>query len=184
MGRPDLSVDAISAPPYGRLMRRSVLGLLACVLVAGTLLAAPSWAESGHRAKKEGNAPPAIDITAIYANNAPRRVKIKLVVPGLTHKGTFTFGYEGTYYDGMAIIARRTDDGVTSHAWHCGEEDCDKVKCPGIRVRWKVAKHFVKASVPQSCYPLRIPNAWNFNGHSELRDDYDSEYTKLRLRRG
>jgi hypothetical protein len=31
---------------------------------------------------------------------------------------------------------------------------------------------------------LDIPSAWNFNGFSDLGDEYDSEYTKLRLRRG
>ena len=177
-------MTADAARTYRRRMRRTLLSLLTCVLVLGAVASAPASAESGHRAKEVGNAPAAIDITAIYANNAAKRVKVKLVVPGLSEKGTFTIGYEGTYYDGMAIIIRHGNDGVTWHAWHCGEEDCDKVRCPRIKVRWNIAKHYVKASVPQSCYPLKIPKAWNFNGHSDLGDDYDSEYTKLRLRRG
>jgi hypothetical protein len=163
-------------------MRRPLLGLLTCVVMAAVMSAGPARAESGHRSKDVGNAPAAIDITAIYANNAQARVRVKLVVPGLTDKGVFTIGYETPTYDGMAIVVR--DGGNTARAWHCGEEDCVKVRCPGIRVRWNVAQHFVKASVPQSCYPFNVPKAWNFNGHSQLGKKYDSQYTKLRLSRG
>jgi hypothetical protein len=163
-------------------MRRALV--LASLMVATVINAAPAAAEHGHRAKEEGNAPAAIDITAIHANNARKRVKVRLVVPGLTNRGKFTLGYEGTYYDGMAIVVRDGSGGVTSTAWHCGEDSCAKVECRGIRVRWNVAKHYVSASVPQACYPLKIPKAWNFNGFSDLGNAYDSEYTKLRLRRG
>jgi len=165
-------------------MRRPLLGLLTCALAAIVVCAAPARAESGHRSKEEGNAPPAIDITAIDANNAKKRVKVTLVVPGLSHRGIFTITYESARYDGMAIVVRERKDGVTWEAWHCTEETCDKVKCPGVIIRWNVAERYVRASVPQSCYPLNVPKAWNFNGHSDLRHAYDSEYTKLRLRRG
>ena len=165
-------------------MRRPLIGLLSCVLGAIVVYAGPATAESGHRAKTEGDAPAAIDITGIYANNAQKRVTIKLVVPGLSHQGTFTFSYESAGYDGMAIIVRQGDKGVTSQAWHCGEDDCAKVRCSGVKIDWNVAKHFLRASVPQSCYPLNVPKAWNFNGHSDLGNAYDSEYTKLRLGRG
>jgi hypothetical protein len=165
-------------------MRRPVLGLLACVLAATVVHPAPARAEAGHRAKEVGNAPAAIDITAIDANNARRRVKVKLVVPGLSDKGIFTIGYENAHYDGMAIIVRKHGSRVTWQAWHCGEEDCDKVTCPGTTIRWNVAETYVGVSVPQSCYPFNVPQAWNFNGFSDLGNAYDSEYTKLRLRRG
>ena len=155
-----------------------------CLLTATVIGAAPARAESGHRAKEVGNAPAAIDLTAIYANNGQQRVTVKLVVPGLGHKGTFTFGYESSTYDGMAIVVREHEDRVLTQAWHCNEESCDKVKCPGIRIRWNAPEHYVRASVPQSCYPFTVPNAWNFNGHSDLGDAYDSEYTRLRLHRG
>jgi hypothetical protein len=165
-------------------MRRPVLGLLTCVLAATVVCAAPARAESGHRSKEAGNAPAAIDITAIDANNAQRRVKVKLEVPGLGHKGIFTFTYESAGYDGMAIVVRERKSGVTWQAWHCTEEACAKVTCRGVNIRWNVAEHYIRASVPQSCYPLNVPKAWNFNGHSDLGNAYDSEYTKLRLRRG
>jgi hypothetical protein len=165
-------------------MRRLLLGLLACVLVATVLCAAPASAESGHKAKEKGNAPAAIDITAIYANNAQNRVTVKLVVPGLTRKGKFTIGYETATYDGMAIIVREVDHRVMSEAWHCGEDSCKKVQCQGVRIRWNDAASYLRVSIPQSCYPLDIPSAWNFNGFSDLGDEYDSEYTKLRLSRG
>jgi hypothetical protein len=165
-------------------MRRPLLGLLACLLAGTVFDAAPASAQTGHEDKKAGDAPAAIDITGIDADNALRRVRIKLTVPGLGHEGTFTFSYEGPHYDGMAIVVREHGGGVTSQAWHCGEESCAKVKCRGIHVRWSVAEHYVSASVPQSCYPLPVPTAWNFNGHSDLGKAYDSDYTKLRLRRG
>ena len=165
-------------------MRRPLLGLLTCVLAATVVWAAPARAESGHRSKEVGNAPAAIDITAIDANNAQRRVKVKLEVPGLGHKGIFTFSYESAGYDGMAIVVRERKSGVTWQAWHCTEETCAKVTCRGVNIRWNVAEHYIRASVPQSCYPLNVPKAWNFNGHSDLGKAYDSEYTKLRLRRG
>ena len=106
------------------------------------------------------------------------------MVPGLGHQGIFTFSYESARYDGMAIVVRERKDRVTRQAWHCNEEACARVRCPGIRVRWDVAQHYISASVPQSCYPFNVPKAWNFNGHSDLGHAYDSEYTKLRLRRG
>jgi hypothetical protein len=169
---------------YGRRMRRPLLGLLACVVAATVTHATPAVAESGHSSKKKGDAPAAIDITAIYANNAEKRVKVKLVVPGLSHKGTFTISYESDRYDGMAIIVRGGEKGVTWQAWHCTEDSCGKVKCTGAKIRWNASDNYIRASVPQSCYPLKIPTAWNFNGHSDLGQAYDSAYTRLRLRRG
>jgi len=165
-------------------MRRPLLGLLTCVLAVTIVYAGPAKAESGHRAKEEGNAPAAIDITAIDADNAQRRVRVRLVVPGLGHQGTFTFSYESARYDGMAIVVRERQNDVTWQAWHCNEESCAKVSCAGVSIRWNVAEHYVAASVPQSCYPLNVPKEWNFNGHSDLGNAYDTEYTKLRLRRG
>lgn len=169
-------------------MRRPLLGILmgilTCVLAATVLQPAPASAESGQVAKEVGNAPAAIDITAVRADNAQRRVRMRLVVPGLTDRGTFTFSYESAGYDGMAIVVRKPRSGVVAQAWHCNEDSCAKVRCPGLSVRWRVAEHYVAASVPQACYPLKVPDVWNFNGHSDLGKDYDSEYAKLRLHRG
>lgn len=165
-------------------MRRPVLGLLACVLASTIFPAAPASAETGHKSKEVGNAPASIDITGVEANNAQRRVKVELVVPGLSDRGTFTFTYESDRYDGMAITVRKRGNRVARQVWHCTEETCDKVRCPRTKIRWNVAGHYIGASVPQSCYPLKVPGAWNFNGHSDLGDAYDSDYLKLRLRRG
>jgi hypothetical protein len=180
-------VDAVSAATYGPRMRRrllGLLGLLTCVVAISVLQVGPSRAQSGHASKDTGDAPAAIDITGIDANNATRRVKVRLLVPGLSDQGTFTISYESDRYDGMAIVVRLRASGVTSQAWHCDEETCHKVRCPGAKVQWNLAEKYVGASVPQSCYPLDVPRAWNFNGHADLGDDYDSAYTRLRLRRG
>lgn len=165
-------------------MRRLSLCLALTSLAATLVVAAPATAESGHKDKPVGDAPAAIDITGIDATNDLRRVKVRLEVPGLTRKGLFTLGYESDRYDGMAILVRGRRNGVTWHAFHCNEESCDRVECPGTKVSWDVAEKYVAVSVPQSCYPLRVPDAWNFNGHSDLGRDYDSEYTRLRLARG
>ena len=165
-------------------MRRPLLALLGFAVAATVACATPSWAESGHKDKVQGDAPAAIDITGIDANNAVRRVKVKLEVPGLTEKGSFTLSYENDRYDGMAIILRQQGGRVSWQAWHCNEESCSKVGCAGVHARWNIAGHYVSASVPQRCYPLRVPKAWNFNGHSDLGRGYDSAYTRLRLSRG
>jgi hypothetical protein len=165
-------------------MRGRSWGLPGCLLLALLLAPPPSNAESGHQAKDQGDAPAAIDITGIRANNAQRRVKVRLDVPGLTRRGSFTVTYESARYDGMAIVIRNHKRGVTWRAFHCGEDSCTKVECSGVHVWWNLAQRYVGASVPQSCYPLAVPDAWSFNGHSDLGDDYDSTYTNLRLRRG
>ncbi|QIG41927.1 hypothetical protein G5V58_03255 [Nocardioides anomalus] len=165
-------------------MRRPLLTLAAAAAALVSLTAAPAHAESGHKDTTVGDAPAAIDITAIDATNAVRRVKIKVTVPGLTTAGTFTFGYEGRTYDGMAIDVRHRGSGASAKAFRCGEESCAKVACRGLQARWDVAGHVVSVSVPQRCYPGPVPETWSINAHADLGKEYDSDGTRLRLRRG
>lgn len=165
-------------------MRRALLALLASLLTVTVLGAAPARAESGHLDKPVGDAPAAIDITALDATNALRRVRIRLTVPGLTDQGLFTFGYEGRYYDGMAITVRSRGSGLVTKAFRCGEDSCTKVECRGLKVRWDEAAGYVSASVPQRCYPGPVPEVWSFNGFSDLGKKYDADGKRLKLARG
>jgi hypothetical protein len=47
-----------------------------------------------------------------------------------------------------------------------------------------VAAHTVSVSVPQRCYPGPVPDAWSINANADLGKKYDSDGTRLRLRRG
>ena len=157
-----------------------------CCVALGIGSAAPAMAESGDVQFPSGDAPAAIDITNLWANNATDLIQMSIFVENVTEKGTFHFFY--THHDhGMALLVHRSHRHTRIVAYQIIDLTHSKrVACPGAQARWSKHADVIEIEAPQSCYPGTIPRKWMFRTMSSLPGDkHDWAYTTedLNLRR-
>lgn len=139
-------------------MRNQITRLTAVAVTA--LLVSLTPMASAHAAverqgDKRGDAPARFDITRTIANNAEKRVTVKIKVKNL-RKAPAVFGFlmapAGTNDFAYTATARRKRDGrvIGTLRQDVSHVQTERVEC-NVNARWVMAKDLVRISFPQAC---------------------------------
>lgn len=176
-------------------MKRVVPVLVMGLLMLG-LATTSAEAETAMTSDPRGDAARQIDITRMTVTNADRRVVVRLKVRDLRKRGAFDVHYWGGTAGApparSAILSTRLVRGErTARFLACDREECEQVRCRGMRLRWRPVADVVMMSAPQRCYPrprgnsgAPAPAVGRFFAFAELADDVDSTNGSLTVRRG
>ena len=176
-------------------MRRVILGILAAGLVLGGGIPSAS-ADTGSKSDPSGDASRQIDITRLTVTNGDQRVVMRIKVRDLRKRGVFNVHYwggtTGTPPARSAIVSTRLVDGERVVEYlTCGREDCQQVRCRGMRLDWRPVADVIVMSTPQRCYPrprsnpdAPAPAVGRFFAEAEFSEDIDSTNGLLSVQRG
>lgn len=157
------------------------------VVAALTLGGPPASAASDERDDTVGDAVRKIDIASFSVRNGNSRAVITSHVPGLKQGGRFGFVYGYSRSRGLVVEARKIAGQLVVDVTYCVgiSSPCPyaDVDCPRLRARWSTTKHFVRAIIPQRCYPAALPAPRIFNAYSGSSTDFDDAGV-LRVARG
>ena len=176
-------------------MRRVILGILAAGLVLGGGLPSAS-AASGSKSDPSGDAVRQIDITRLTVKNGNQRVVMRIKVRDLRKRGVFNVHYwggtTGTPPARSVIVSTRlVDDERVVEYLTCDRQECEQVRCRGMRLDWRPGADVIVMSTPQRCYPrprrnpdAPAPAAGRFFASAEFSEDIDSTNGLLTVHRG
>jgi hypothetical protein len=176
-------------------LRRVILGILAAGLVLGSGVPSAS-ADTGSKSDPSGDASRQVDITRLTVTNGDQRVVMRIKVRDLRRRGVFNVHYwggtTGTPPARSAIVSTRLVDGERVVEYlACGRDDCQQVRCRGMRLDWRPVADVVVMSAPQRCYPrprnnpdATAPAVGRFFAEAEFSEDIDSTNGLLTVQRG
>jgi hypothetical protein len=176
-------------------MRRVLLVIVALVatIVAGSMT--PAHADTRSRSDASGDAVHQIDITRLTVRNGDHRVEMRIQVRDLRRRGNFSIHYWGGTRRPPArsaiVTTRLIDDERRLRYFSCDREECERVRCRGMRLDWRPVANVFVISTRQDCFPrprqdpaAPPPAVGRFFATGEFAGDSDSTDGLLSVPRG
>ncbi|MDZ5622519.1 hypothetical protein [Nocardioides bizhenqiangii] len=176
-------------------MKRAILVMVVGIMMLG-MGATSAGAETRSKSDSSGDAVRQIDITRLTVTNGDHRVVMRIKVRDLRKRGVFNIHYwggtTGTPPARSAIVSTRLVDGErTVEYLTCDREECEEVRCRGMRLDWRPGADVIVISTRQKCYPrprrnpdAPAPGVGRFFASAEFSEDIDSTNGLLTVQRG